>query len=85
MHHLFYIELDKSSIIEVTNALDLDENLDLPFYMACDLHQKRVFLEESNPLYLLEFSRFLRINSNSWTYLADYFEKVGLKIQKALE
>ncbi|WP_155297831.1 hypothetical protein [Deinococcus kurensis] len=77
LHALFYIALEKADDIQISTAITLDHNLELPFYMACDLYQKRLYLKSDNRQYMTEFARFLRLNSNSWNYLADYFDKVA--------
>ena len=82
LNHLFYQFLNDSTVKEINDAIKLDSDLDLPFHIACDLYQRRIYLEDSNPTYLLQFSSFLRLNSNSWTYLADYFDKVASRLQK---
>ena len=85
LNHIFYRSLGESTVQQISGALELDVNLDLPFYLACDLHQKRIYLDDSNPTYFLEFANFLRFNSNSWTYLADYFDKVAARLNMTVQ
>jgi hypothetical protein len=85
LNHLFYQLLENAKVGEIIDAINLDANLELPFFISCDLHQKMIFLEDENPHYLVRFADFLRLNGNSWTYLADYLEKVATKLEKKLE
>jgi DNA polymerase sigma len=69
--HFFYIEIEKST----PEAILVDSNLELPFFIKCDLHQKLVYLDD-NSNNLTRFADFLRFYGPSWNYLADYFEKI---------
>jgi hypothetical protein len=73
--HFFYIEIEKALPDEILQAILEDKNFELPFYIACDLHQRLIYLDDSS-IHLTRFADFLRFHGSSWNYLADYFEKI---------
>lgn len=81
---VFFTELHRAKEEEILEALKIDKEDSIPYYMKIEMYQKIILLNDRNSKYFKEFAEYLRAYTTNWNYLAEYLEILANRLEQEI-